>query len=153
MHQFCDSIYAASCQFTGAGGFAPQRPAGKLVLLSFSVVVLVVLADYSAMLAARLIAAAGSTGCDTIIECIVAGDVFCVEEGGAVHDWVLSRYPSLVDSFGRVPRLVPIEGNPWENGLALGQRNITAQCPAPPRPAPPRPLTASEPGRRVEMQP
>lgn len=119
MHQFCDSIYAASCQFTGAGGFAPQRPAGKLVLLSFSVVVLVVLADYSAMLAARLIAAAGSTGCDTIIECIVAGDVFCVEEGGAVHDWVLSRYPSLVDSFGRVPRLVPIRATrgrtawPW----------------------------------------
>eukprot|EP00633_Aureoumbra_lagunensis_P007504 CAMPEP_0197309294 /NCGR_PEP_ID=MMETSP0891-20130614/7866_1 /TAXON_ID=44058 ORGANISM="Aureoumbra lagunensis, Strain CCMP1510" /NCGR_SAMPLE_ID=MMETSP0891 /ASSEMBLY_ACC=CAM_ASM_000534 /LENGTH=726 /DNA_ID=CAMNT_0042794279 /DNA_START=44 /DNA_END=2224 /DNA_ORIENTATION=+ len=92
-----DAIHLSLLQVTQAGGFAPVTYGGKLLVLSWGMVVLIIISSYTANLAAFLVADNGSNSeYDSIYDVIGAGATVCVHTGYATQDLLDENYPEIM---------------------------------------------------------
>lgn len=61
-----NAVFISFVQFTGGGGFAPVTGLGKLLLVSYSFVVMLFVASYTANLAAFLVSHPSSVTCPSL---------------------------------------------------------------------------------------
>ena len=85
-------LYLGYAQFTGGGGFAPETGWGKGLLLSYSFVVLLLVAAYTANLATFLLRAATSE-LGSLRAAVERGVRVCVFAGTAAEEWLAGAYP------------------------------------------------------------
>lgn len=133
-YRFGGNVFNGFAQFTGAGGFRPSRAPGKLLLCTYSVVVVVTLAGYTANLTAFFTADEEPPACESLYDCIhnsIWSDSICVEQGSKIHMWAANGcspctsenqcpYPVPCLGLEAAGRLVPILNDPFwglRNGL------------------------------------
>jgi hypothetical protein len=87
-HPRLHAMYQGLTTFTGAGSFDPVTRGGKLMSLSFSFVVLVLVSSYTANLAVVLVTQELNEPCSTLAECVIPGtrDKVCVLPGSAEEE-------------------------------------------------------------------
>lgn len=104
-------LYLAVAQFTGGGGYAPETGFGKGLLISYSFIILLLGAAYTANLATFLITNSVS-GLDSLQDAVDQGERICVYGESAPDEWIRAAHPSA--------HVVPISGDAWA-GLAAGE--------------------------------
>ena len=97
-------VYLSLGSFTGAAGLSPSSMAGRLVVLSYSFLILVLISGYTASLATSLIVAASSSGYADLQEAMDAGEGVCLYNGTAPYEWFMNAFPS------NRKQAVPVDG-------------------------------------------
>eukprot|EP00971_Amphidinium_carterae_P325838 6456336-Amphidinium_carterae.1 len=81
----------AVMEFTGNGSMDPHTLMGKLLALSYSVFILLLVSAYTATLAAFQVVRASETSCSDLVSCLQEGKTLCTEwPAGADSEWLLS---------------------------------------------------------------
>eukprot|EP00403_Amphidinium_massartii_P007770 CAMPEP_0178383898 /NCGR_PEP_ID=MMETSP0689_2-20121128/7237_1 /TAXON_ID=160604 /ORGANISM="Amphidinium massartii, Strain CS-259" /LENGTH=484 /DNA_ID=CAMNT_0020004129 /DNA_START=306 /DNA_END=1760 /DNA_ORIENTATION=- len=84
-----DAQYMGLALFTQGGGFAPATGAGKLLILTYSLVVLLLTTAYTANLAAGLVSTTAGKACASLDECLAEGSTVCVVGRTPYFEWLL----------------------------------------------------------------
>eukprot|EP00403_Amphidinium_massartii_P001961 CAMPEP_0178372342 /NCGR_PEP_ID=MMETSP0689_2-20121128/1301_1 /TAXON_ID=160604 /ORGANISM="Amphidinium massartii, Strain CS-259" /LENGTH=580 /DNA_ID=CAMNT_0019992257 /DNA_START=1 /DNA_END=1743 /DNA_ORIENTATION=- len=112
--RIADSQYRGLASFTGAGYFVPKSGFGKLLVLTYSLLILLLVTAYTANLAATLVQTAQRVECQTFDSCIAQGLKVCVADRSAYYDWLLTSTYSFL---ARSPQLVKVQGSDTFKGL------------------------------------
>ena len=117
-------VYLGFVQATGGGGYDPSTGSGKLVLLSYSFLILLVVSAYTANLATFLVTPDVPSGVDrsgmtvsyaSLETAVDAGAKVCVYDGTPAHEWLLENHPDA--------DVVPTASVP-HSGLAAGECDV-----------------------------
>jgi len=103
------SAWMGLVQFTAAGGFSPRTCSGKLLVLTYSAFILLLVSAYTANLVAYLAVHHETRTCESVDACVKTGERFCVRQGTIADDWFSSAYHELEES-GQIFRC---QENPW----------------------------------------
>eukprot|EP00418_Pyrodinium_bahamense_P021237 CAMPEP_0179106338 /NCGR_PEP_ID=MMETSP0796-20121207/49437_1 /TAXON_ID=73915 /ORGANISM="Pyrodinium bahamense, Strain pbaha01" /LENGTH=456 /DNA_ID=CAMNT_0020804363 /DNA_START=12 /DNA_END=1382 /DNA_ORIENTATION=+ len=100
-----DIIYRGFAAFTGSASFEPRTRGGKLMTLTYTFFILVLVASYTANLAAVLVSKQKESSCHNFHECTHPGTKtsVCLLGASAVEEEIVRRYPYL-DTTSRLVR-------------------------------------------------
>mmetsp|Transcript_9118 Transcript_9118/g.20291 ORF Transcript_9118/g.20291 Transcript_9118/m.20291 type:complete len:581 (-) Transcript_9118:58-1800(-) len=138
----CDAQCMGLYLFTQAGGFTPSSGCGKLLVLTYSLVVLLLVTAYTANLAAGLVQNNQVDACLSLSSCLSRGSSVCVVRSTPFEEWLLD--PTNKYAYLRPPKLVSTSGDPFagiidgscdmvlegfeDTKLALRRQEVNGDC-------------------------
>ncbi|CAE7508392.1 GRID1 [Symbiodinium sp. CCMP2456] len=111
--QCMDAIFQSSGHITGASSFSPRTWAGKILVMSWTWCVVLILAAYTANLASFLVVQAKSQpSFSSLSGAVNKNKNVCVAANSADHDWFRATFPNYRN-------LIPVAGGPTERARRL----------------------------------
>jgi hypothetical protein len=114
-----NSLFLALTSYTGSQPFTPGTNTGKMLSLTYSFFILLLVSGYTANLAVFLVIEQSVTVCESFETCVNDGRSVCVMKGTELDHW-------LTDSYGYLDtarRIVRADVSPWP-GLVSGECDI-----------------------------
>ena len=92
--QAMDSVFKASGHITAAASFAPKTWAGKILIMSWTWCIVLILAAYTANLASFLVVQAKNQApFSSLAGAVLRSKKVCVADGSADQDWFRANFP------------------------------------------------------------
>eukprot|EP00403_Amphidinium_massartii_P004114 CAMPEP_0178378160 /NCGR_PEP_ID=MMETSP0689_2-20121128/4284_1 /TAXON_ID=160604 /ORGANISM="Amphidinium massartii, Strain CS-259" /LENGTH=499 /DNA_ID=CAMNT_0019998223 /DNA_START=72 /DNA_END=1567 /DNA_ORIENTATION=+ len=122
--RFLDAQYLGLVLFTQSGGYAPHTGWGKLLVLTYSFMILLLISSYTANLAATLVTVSRAKGCSNLDLCLAQGKKVCVQRATAYDEWLTTSnaFPYLRND----ARVVRTNDEPF-TGLAEGRCEVVLE--------------------------
>lgn len=114
-----NSLFLGFTSYTGSQPFAPGTNTGKMLSLTYSFFILLLVSAYTANLAVFLVIEQSVEVCESFDDCVNDGKSVCVMGGTVLDEWLTQSYPHLDHEH----RIVRADVSPWP-ALVNGECDI-----------------------------
>ncbi|CAK0904523.1 unnamed protein product [Prorocentrum cordatum] len=114
-----NSLFMGMTSYTGSQPFAPRTNTGKMLSLTYSFFILLLVSAYTANLAVFLVVEQSVNVCNSFDTCVSDGRHVCVMGGTELDEWLTGSYGHL----DRSHKVVRTTASPW-SGLVDGECDI-----------------------------